>query len=112
MWMKMLQISFCQSLLNSTRHEQNCALLGYYAACSGNFLLMFMLHNSPEERSSHVLQERGLKSCIALAKFYARLSGGPDPLILAHQCFTIHQSEDVMQEMDISYTVCGYHYKQ
>jgi hypothetical protein len=51
----MVQISFCQSLLNSTHQEGNCALLGYYAACCGNFLLMFMLHNNPEERGSYLL---------------------------------------------------------
>jgi hypothetical protein len=47
----------------------------------------------------------------ALAKFHAWLSGGPDPPILAHRCFTIHRSEEVLQETDISYNVCGYHYK-
>jgi len=98
----MFHISFCQSLLNSTRQEENCALLGYYAACSGNFLLMFMLYNNPEECSSYLFQGSSLKSCTALAKFHAGLSGGPDPPILAHGRFTIHQSEDVLQETNIS----------
>jgi len=100
--MTVLQISFCQSLLNSTRQEENCALLGYYAGWSGNFLLMIMLHNNPEQHSSYLLHGSSLKSCTALTKFHALLSGGPDPPILAHQCFTIHQSEDVLQEMNIS----------
>jgi len=82
--MTTFQISFCKSLLHSTRQEENYALLGYYAACSGNFLLMFMLHNNPEDRSSYLLQGSSLKSCTALAKFHAGLSGGPDSPILAH----------------------------
>jgi hypothetical protein len=109
--MTILQISFRQSLLKSTRQEENYALLGYYAACSGNFLLMFMLHNNPEDHNSYPLHGSSLKSHTALAKFHAGLSGGPGPPILAHQCFTIHQSEDALQVTDISYIVRGYHYK-
>jgi hypothetical protein len=66
--MTMLQISFRQSLLKSTRQEVNCALLGYYAACSGKFLLMFMLHNNSEDRNSYPLQGSSLKSRTVLAK--------------------------------------------
>jgi len=30
---------------------ENCALLGYYAASSGNFFYHYLVRNSPEERS-------------------------------------------------------------
>jgi len=77
---------------------ENWTLLGYYAACSGNSLQFFrtpdwyqfqgskifqltgcpeksarnydyMLHNSPEEHSSHVLYGRNLRSCKNKAVF-------------------------------------------
>jgi len=48
-----------------TYEAENCALLGYYTASSGNFLLMFqynllvrnyhLLYNNPEECSSHII---------------------------------------------------------
>ena len=61
--------------------EENCALLGCYAACSGKSLFWplkmeptgcpetsvrinhYKLRNSPEERRSHLQRSRSLKSC-------------------------------------------------
>ena len=81
-----------QRLLNDcVVHEENCALLRYYAASSGNSLPTFRdnplkmgqvfcpetsvnnyhysLHNNPEERSSHLLRGASLKSRILYEKF-------------------------------------------
>ena len=53
--------------------DVNCSLLGYYVACSGNSLPTFRdnlsvpssrVKNSPEERSSHLLRDKSLKSRI------------------------------------------------
>ena len=47
---------------------EKCTLLDCYAVSSGNFLLMSVrnchcpLHNNPEERSSHLLHGRSVKS--------------------------------------------------
>jgi hypothetical protein len=38
---------------------ENCALLGYYAASSGNFSYHYSLRNNPEEESS----QRKFKFC-------------------------------------------------
>jgi len=40
--------------------SDNSTLLGYYAASSGNY--HYLLHNNPEEHSSHLLWGRSLKS--------------------------------------------------
>ena len=58
------------------KRTKNCALLGYYAASSGNFLPIdcpekktsvrnyhYSLRNNPEERSSHLLRGGRLNSC-------------------------------------------------
>jgi len=59
--------------------EENCGLLGYHAACSGN---------NPEERSSHLLHGRSLKSrhiFMFLEKYYADMKTFNSlPLSLIH----------------------------
>jgi hypothetical protein len=35
--------------------DENCAVLGYYVASSGNFYYHYWLRNDPEERSSQIL---------------------------------------------------------
>jgi hypothetical protein len=63
-----------QAVISGFRRKvnKNCALLGYYAAGSGNFLATFRdnlsvppyssLRNNPEERTSHLLHSGSLKS--------------------------------------------------
>jgi hypothetical protein len=81
----MYNFTRCKITLQFTLQE-NCALLGYYAVSSGNFLPKFRaiywphlqgeesktlvrsyhysLRNNPEEHSSHLLCGGSLKSCI------------------------------------------------
>jgi hypothetical protein len=53
--------------------DVNCSLQGYYVACSGNSLPTFRdnlsfqpsrVKNNPEERRSHLIRDKSLKSCI------------------------------------------------
>jgi len=59
--------------------EESCGILGYQAACSGN---------NPEERSSHLLHGRRLKSLYTLMfleKYYADIKTFNSlPLSLTH----------------------------
>lgn len=47
-------------IIDNQKNIKVCTLLGYYAACSGNF--HYMLHNNLEECSSHLLHGGNLKS--------------------------------------------------
>jgi len=68
-----LQNTDKRRVLKRRYFNENCALLGYYAAIGGNSLLTFRdnlsarnyhysLRNSPEERTSHLLRDRSLQS--------------------------------------------------